>query len=217
MFSECALCRPASLDAAVDSIPRKVESFAPFRKTRGLPSKREHHISACISLLLAAGCPAAIFWCVVSVVVFSFNARAGIWAQPHVAEKVFEFSPTHTDANSSASVLCKIFGVAIGAPFVHAMPDLVLGRFAHAVCFRSVRMSTQFSSEAPAAFCFTPSNHLRSDNAGFAAVAFAFPKQVDACFACSFDHSETSEFLASEFDKVAGYESFGRRHHRGVA
>jgi hypothetical protein len=85
------------------------------------PFNRVVPVISLITILLKTGCPAAIAWLVVSVVVFPFDHLAFGFLS-HVRQKVLKPEPAITYGNASASIILPGSIISIGASVNQMFP-----------------------------------------------------------------------------------------------
>lgn len=84
--------------------------------------------SSLIGVLDLPGCPSAIAWFVVSVVVDTIQCQVWTWTMPHILKEVFEvISPSFTDFNSTSSVVHVVLVSVAVATIKHGLPYIVFG------------------------------------------------------------------------------------------
>ena len=79
--------------------------------------------------LLLLGCPAAIPWFVVSIVIDAIKLMLGACAASHVGKKILVFHPAFANSYSSTAPVFPIFTIAVTTAFTHRAPRSPLWRF----------------------------------------------------------------------------------------
>lgn len=93
-----------------------------------------------ISTLLQSVSPAAIFWAVTFVIIFSFDRKGGpqsinsLWPSSHIGEKCGIRVPSVANRDSSSSIIFPAWMLRIVASLSHAFPNKI---------FRGIALSVQ--------------------------------------------------------------------------
>lgn len=139
--------------------------------------------------------PAAVCWCVVSIVVDSIK-RAIIGAKAHIAQEILKFSPPLANLNSAASVAVKSRRPLVVASSYHVCPTAVCRSSTHPVN----RLAAIIFNRASATF---GAAHIRAwPSNTSAARADAFVNRLFAVSPKASSHGYLSECSSNHFNSV---------------
>ena len=129
--------------------------------------------------LFLTGCPTAISWLVVSVVVDSIYRFTG-WPASHIGVEIFETSPTYANLDAAPSVVLVLGVVWVAATIFHGFPSFVFRSANTSVS--AFAISTQCVSQASTAFCHPCANVRSAFGDLFTAVTADYiPRQRRSC------------------------------------
>jgi hypothetical protein len=110
----------------VGCMPFNAENPTCLRERNSLSHARNPNSPAAIIGLLLFGCPAAIFWLVSFVYVFSLYCET-LGPSTHIASEISEVIPSLTNSYSPASVIGEAFIPRVVASLPHAAPNRISG------------------------------------------------------------------------------------------
>lgn len=167
-----------------------------------------------VAALLPAGCPPAVGWLVVAIVVDPFEGQTG-GTRPHVPEKRLERLPSIADPDSPCAVVVPSGGPRIPAAGQHCGPPAVLGaapssRLAVAHHKQVRILPRTLRRETPAAPRGATVKRCGPHGTFHPAVASAYPSgfprmgavpsRVGREIGCAAHRHETPEALSSEIE-----------------
>jgi hypothetical protein len=136
---------------------------------------------ALILNLLAGGCPAAIVWFVVAIIVDTVDAVFGR-PRAHISIKVFEFVPPRTNLDTATAIMGKIFCIGIPAACEHPGPNTKLACFTLPVCWLKPggALGRHIAPEAPATLMITGVQIAANHEPFVSAITSAPPSELSA-------------------------------------
>lgn len=177
----------------------------PFNQRFRFAIERDSCVGSPVPALLRFGCPNAIKWFVVSVVVFALNAHP-CWRVSHVGEKVFKFLPTCAHGNAATTIIRETGISRVAASLFHSMPDAEGARMRQAVS--NSRLPSRFGVagvlQASARLRAPQDEALRYNHNVLAAVTRAVP-HVFAANVCSdiVSHGKPAKTLSGQISEIA--------------
>jgi len=78
--------------------------------------------------LFFSGCPLAVRWLVVPIVVYSLDSKFWRWAESHIGNEVSEVLPTLANSYSTSTIICVSYKPWVAAAIQHGLPDEVFFR-----------------------------------------------------------------------------------------
>lgn len=167
-----SLDRPSECVEAVNYAQGRDSCFkSPILDNHMFAAKFYDMIASIVCILFFACSPFTITRFIVSVVVFALDTHS-FRRFAHVSKKVCELFPSGTNANSAPSVVFVAGCLGIVTPIPHGTPTMKGSGAAFPVRF--VR-ADKFSSPAPAAFCVTSAQAVRSGSDNRAAITSTNP------------------------------------------
>lgn len=132
---KCVLKGPSSLESSSYRSVAHSNSSTPFSYSQSFFVKRKKLRVSSVTTIFSRSNPSTILRGVIPVVVDAVNLMFGARSFTHVCKKVFKrITPSFTNPDSSLSIIFVTLTVFIVAPSFHAVPDVKLWGFCHAMC-----------------------------------------------------------------------------------
>ena len=200
--------RPSKREPSPQRLPIDSKSDSPICHAQSNATKSNLACLRCISHLLIASCPVAVFWSVTPVVISTFDLMLWSWFCPHVRKEQRKVVPPLTDTNSPASISVIDIAFRIGAALAHGLPCFVFtcvqGVVARSVAVLNTRFALQASAGAIATIGKRVSRYLHNAPA----VASTQPEHVKSfsvgALAEKADHGQSPKSLVNQILKLIG-------------
>jgi len=157
-----------------------------------------------IELLLRAGSPSAIRWCVITIIIYSVYRMLRSWPSSHILDKIGEFQPSFTNLYSSLSIIFILYRLRIFTSCSHCIPNKVFWPMlaANSCSMSKIPFYSQFPFKASTAFGMTRLKILGLDSYQLTALTNALPCSFPA-FRCwsSLYYAKSIELLSREIYK----------------
>jgi len=107
---------------------------SPISNAQSFTVVGDHHISASVAILNAAQCPNAIIFAIIAVVILALKSMFRTWPSPHIAEKVFKFSPFFAHYYSTFTIVFIRLLSWIKTSPQHSGPHFIFRRHSSVTC-----------------------------------------------------------------------------------
>lgn len=144
------LRRPPETVSVFDTTFRETKVSVPLGKRLSLTFVGKVYVAALIVTLLCVSCPPAVFWCIVSIIVFPIK-RAAIGTRTHIGYKGYRrIQPLRTHPDTAATIMSEAVMCSVSAACNHGTPRFVCRSFRQTMC--ELLVSTGLT---PARSCMT--------------------------------------------------------------